>query len=471
MLAQSGPALVPSVGDVPAPTPIALPDGAPTLVVSLTFDDSFAPQLQAAEILEGHGLRGTFYVNSPRLYDGSAEGAASIYMSVADALALQERGHEIGGHTLSHPRLTTLPDAERIREVLGDRAQLVGLGLAARSFAYPSGDAEADTDPDLGGSVFDVLRSSGYSSARDTNGVSAVNCTAAPESLPPGDVFRLRSIRSVNDAPPAPEGAAPLPPDTAETLLGWMDHAVSCGGAWLPLIFHHLREDCSAPDAPGSYCFDFSELERLAALLSAGARCPLGAQLPCYRIAVQTVSGALGQSETAPAPAVFALRNASFERILASGGSECAQDTQGNGGTALLGRSTAVAHTGLASERMEIPEPFVAPAEIRVSRDFGACAPFARSGLSYDLALYYRAEPDTNPLLRMVSYRLTSDFAWQAWSWGEPFAAARAGEWVRQTLRTEPVPEGTIAFSFGLRLESAGVVNVDDFEGAPVAAP
>ncbi|HEX2675298.1 MAG TPA: hypothetical protein VHM19_01630, partial [Polyangiales bacterium] len=122
-------------------------------------------------------------------------------------------------------------------------------------------------------------------------------------------------------------------------------------------------------------------------------------------------------------------------------------------------------------ERMEIPEPFVAPAEIRVSRDFGACAPFARSGLSYDLALYYRAEPNTNPLLRMVSYRLTSDFTWEAWTRGEAFAAASPGEWVRQTLRTEPVPEDTIAFSFGLRLESAGAVNVDDFEGAPATAP
>jgi hypothetical protein len=47
--------------------------------------------------------------------------------------------------------------------------------------------------------------------------------------------------------------------------------------------------------------------------------------------------------------------------------------------------------------------------------------------------------------------------------------ARTPGEWVRQTFRTEPAPEGIIAFSFGLRLESQGAVNVDDFEGAPVA--
>ena len=70
--------------------------------------------------------------------------------------------------------------------------------------------------------------------------------------------------------------------------------------------------------------------------------------------------------------------------------------------------------------------------------------------------------------LRFVTYRLTSDYTWQLWTSSEPFAALTPGEWVRQGFRTEPVPAGTIAFSFGLRLESVGAVNVDDFEGAPV---
>jgi hypothetical protein len=350
--------------------------------------------------------------------------------------------------------------------VLSDRARLVELGFAARSFAYPFGDVERD-EPGLGSSVLELLRSSGYASARDTSGLDPSECRADAESLPPRDAFRLRSVRSVNDAPPVAAGEPPLPPDSAETLLGWMDHAASCGGGWLPLIFHHLREACAAPDAPGSYCFEFSELERLATSLASGVRCPGDGQ--CYRIAVQTVSGALGERELTAPRAVFGLRNPSFERTLASGGSECAQDTQGSGGTASLGRSTSLAHTGLVSERMEIPEPFVAPAEIRVSRDFGACAPFAREGQVYDLALHYRAEPGSSPKLRLLSYRLASDFTWQSWTRSASFTAQAPGEWVRQSLRTEPVPAGTIAFSFGLRLESAGAVNVDDFEATPAA--
>lgn len=452
----------------PGPPALEAPGDAPTLVVSLTFDDTFAPQLDAAAILEAHGLRGTFYVNSPRLHDGNANGPASQYMSVQGALDLQARGHELGGHTLSHPLLSTLPEAERVREIAGDRAQLLALGVQARSFAYPSGDAETVSDPALGRSVLDVARTSGYSSGRDTNGFSLDHCNARPESLPPLDAFRVRSIRSVNDTPEGPAGE-PLAPDTSDTLLGWMDHAMSCGGGWLPLIFHHLRSDCAGPDAPGSYCFSFAELERLSAALAAGARCPSADSASCYRISVQPVSAALGATALAPALEVFALRNASLERTLAAGSTECVQATQGTGGTALLSRST-LARTGSASERMAIAGPFAAAAEIRISRDFGACAPFASEGRAYDLGLHYRAEPGTTPTLRFVTYRLTSDYVWQLWTTSEPFAAVAPGEWVRHSVRTERVPAGTIAISFGLRLESSGAVNVDDLEGA-LAAP
>jgi peptidoglycan/xylan/chitin deacetylase (PgdA/CDA1 family) len=443
-----------------------LPDDAPTLVVSLTFDDTFEPQVDAAARLEAHGLRGTFYVNSPRLHDGSANPDGSVYMSRAEALDLQARGHEMGGHTLSHLGLTSLPEAERVREIMGDRAQLLSLGIEARSFAYPSGDAENETDATLGRPVLSIARGSGYSSARDTNGFGLNGCNAAPESIPPRDAFLLRSVRSVNDNPPVASGQPPLPPDTAATLLGWMDHAVSCGGDWLPLVFHHLRADCSVPDAPGSFCFNLAELELLASALAVGARCPEDGSAPCYRISVLPVSAALGATELLPAPEVFALRNPSLERALASGSTECIQDTQGSQGTATFARSTSLARSGVASERLEIAAPFVAPAEIRIVRDFGACSPFASAGRAYALSLHYRAEPaPVPPTLRFVTYRLTSDYTWEPWATSEPFVAATPGEWVRESFTTEPVPADTIAFSFGVRQESVGAINVDDFEG------
>jgi hypothetical protein len=445
---------------------------APIVTVSLTFDDTEDEQLDAAAVLEGHGLAGTFYVNSPRLHQSSA--SADDWLSVADVQAMQQRGHEIGGHTLSHPYLTSLSEPERRREVSNDRRELLRLGLDARSLAYPYGDVEAALDPAEGPSLPELVAAAGYASARDTNGFSLARCGVGPETLPPANVYRLRSTRSVSNAPPADDGGPPLPPDNAETLLAWLDHTASCGGGYLPLIFHHVRPDCGDSSAPEDYCFDLPELGRLSEALASGERCSVTddgssdeGEL-CYGIDVATVSAALGDADLPAAPEVFSMRNPSLERTLAAGNTECLQRLQGSQGTARFARSTSVAHGGRASEHVEIPAPYVGSAELIVSRDFGACSHFVTPGAAYDLALHYRADPGaTVPTLRFVVYRLTSDYRWVQWTIGMPFAAASPGSWVRRAFTTGAAPEGTVAISFGLRLESVGGVSVDDFEIAP----
>ena len=434
------------------------------LVVSLTFDDTWKTQLAAAAILDSGGLKGTFYVNSPRLYQGDANPVASLYMSVGDAQALQAGGHELGAHTLSHLRLTTLPAAEQAREIAGDRLQLLRLGLEVRSLAYPNGDTQINGVP--AASLLEIVRAAGYSSARDTSKLQLTSCTAATESIPALDRYDVRSPRPVNNVPPVRTGQPPVPADTAATLLSWMDHASACGGGWLPITFHHVLESCSGPDAPSGYCFETAELSKLVGELAKGERCPEdGTGRHCYAVQVVPVSGVLGETELSPAPAeVFAARNASLERTLASGNTECVQHLQGSQGTATFARSTELAHTGQASERMEIIEPYLSPAEILVTRDYGACSVFATEGQSYQLSLYYRADPDSaSPLLRFVVYRLTRDYAWRQWTIGRSALAQTPGKWVWRTFTTRPVPPDTLALSFGLRQESAGAVNVDDF--------
>jgi hypothetical protein len=252
-----------------------------------------------------------------------------------------------------------------------------------------------------------------------------------------------------------------------------MDHAASCGGGWLPLIFHHVRDDCSAPDAPSAYCFELGELHELAAALATGERCyDAEGQEQCYDISVAPVSTVLGDVELLPAPLeVFAARNGSLERTLASGNTECIQYSQGSGGTARFARSTEHSRTGLASEGMQISEPYVTPAEIRVTRDFGACAILATEGQGYHFTLYYRAAPEAAvPTLRFIVYRLTDGYVWEKLTMGQAFSALNPGQWIRRTFTTRAVPANTIALSFGLRLESAGAVHVDDFAVAPAPA-
>ncbi len=58
-------------------------------------------------------------------------------MTTAQLRQLQGDGHEIGGHTLTHPHLPALSVDERRRQVCDDRASLLGQGFAVRSFASP----------------------------------------------------------------------------------------------------------------------------------------------------------------------------------------------------------------------------------------------------------------------------------------------------------------------------------------------
>ena len=183
------------------------------------------------------------------------------------------------------------------------------------------------------------------------------------------------------------------------------------------------------------------------------------------------MSETLGATQDEPAGEVAALRNPSLERTLASGRTECLQMAQRAEGTAVSERSTRVARSGAASERLEIAEPFVVPAELRITRDFGACAQFVTEGRAYELALHYLVDPEREPpALRLVVHRLGSDYTWEQWVTSTAFEGRDPGEWVRRSFITPPVPVDTLALSFGLRLESAGAVHIDDLEIAPAVA-
>ncbi len=83
---------------------LATPARAQT-IVTLSFDDTYAEHWEAARRMETYGMRGTFYVNRPRL---DRRG----FMSTKDVLSLQARGHDVGGHTSHHPNLARLVEQD-----------------------------------------------------------------------------------------------------------------------------------------------------------------------------------------------------------------------------------------------------------------------------------------------------------------------------------------------------------------------
>ena len=187
-----------------------------TTVVSLTFDDALAQQVPAAATLEKHGMRGTFFLNTWRLRTRSTEN-----MTPAQAKDLQDRGHEIGGHTLDHPHLTTLTPDQQHEQICNDRANLIGLGFDVRNFAYPFGDWDA--------SVRQAVADCRYNSARN---VSGLNTKVAAETFTPKDALVLRAPSSVATT------------DTVADLEAKVTRAEAQGG-WLLFTFHHICAGCA----------------------------------------------------------------------------------------------------------------------------------------------------------------------------------------------------------------------------------
>lgn len=82
---------------------------APT-VVTIGFDDGTAEQVDALPILQAHGMKATFFVNTGVI--GDAE-----HLSWADLHTLFNAGNEIAGHTVDHANLAPLTTAEARQEV------------------------------------------------------------------------------------------------------------------------------------------------------------------------------------------------------------------------------------------------------------------------------------------------------------------------------------------------------------------
>jgi peptidoglycan/xylan/chitin deacetylase (PgdA/CDA1 family) len=100
-------------------------------IVTSSWDDGAIEDLRLADLLAKYGVPGCFYV--PR----SNPERAVLESAEIKQLAQQ---FEIGGHTMRHLRLTSLPFAEARAEIHDCKSWLDDLtGRATRSFCYPGG--------------------------------------------------------------------------------------------------------------------------------------------------------------------------------------------------------------------------------------------------------------------------------------------------------------------------------------------
>lgn len=132
--------------------------------LTLSYDDGVEQDSRLVEILNRHGLKATFNLNSGIQEESSSwvNGKTMIRRMNRHELPDLYAGHEIAVHGLTHPFLQDLPRESIIREIMEDRKNLESwFGYPVTGMAYPYGTYDRR--------VIEILQMCGIAYARTVN--------------------------------------------------------------------------------------------------------------------------------------------------------------------------------------------------------------------------------------------------------------------------------------------------------------
>jgi peptidoglycan/xylan/chitin deacetylase (PgdA/CDA1 family) len=397
---------------------------APT-VVSLTFDDAYANQLNAAQIMNTYGIDGTFFVPSGYVNN-------SGYLTVADLQGLAANGHEIGGHTVTHPDLASLPSDEATRQVCNDRVNLTNWGFQVTSFAYPFASGTTATQT--------IVKNCGYNSGRWLGDIktrfSCSNCPLA-EKIPPANAYQT---------------AAPDEVDSAWTLADLQRSVTQAetAGGWVQLTFHQVAATSTNPLNVTPTVF-----QQFAAWLK--ARPATTTVKTVNQVIGGSVKPAVSGPDVPPQPGGGNLvKNPSLETLV-NGVPQCWQ-AGGYGTNSPVFSTVSPGRTGSRAERLVMTGYVDGDAKWLPSLDLGGCSPSATPDHSYNLGAWYKSTTVT----QFVLYYRSGLGTWTYWTsspWFAPATTFQKASWT-----TPALPAGASGISFGLNLFGNGTLVTDDYE-------
>ena len=131
--------------------------------LTFSYDDGVKQDIRFAELLEAHGMKGTFNLNAG-LYPSDEKVLAGNTNRLSKKQITEffsGRPHEIATHAYTHPTLNSLPPSGVCYEILRDREELEAqFGRVIRGHAYPYGSYSDE--------VVESLRACGILYARTT---------------------------------------------------------------------------------------------------------------------------------------------------------------------------------------------------------------------------------------------------------------------------------------------------------------
>lgn len=115
--------------------------------LTLSYDDGVEQDIRLMEILDRHGIKCTFNLNSG-IYSQEGTVHKNIHKRMSRSqitAAYTNSGHEVAVHAYNHPYLEQLPTASVAYEIVKDRETLEEqFGTIVRGMAYPYGTYSDD---------------------------------------------------------------------------------------------------------------------------------------------------------------------------------------------------------------------------------------------------------------------------------------------------------------------------------------
>jgi peptidoglycan/xylan/chitin deacetylase (PgdA/CDA1 family) len=150
----------------------------PSRPIIISFDDGWQNQfVHALPVLEKYHYRATFFIVTDKVGQRG-------FFSWPQLRSMLSEGMRIGSHSLSHPNLLKVRDANQLRDQIYRSKEILESQLNTKidEFAYPYGAYDS--------TIAELVREAGYKAARA--------CCHGPAKLQT-DVYKLRALMVPND--------------------------------------------------------------------------------------------------------------------------------------------------------------------------------------------------------------------------------------------------------------------------------